>query len=174
MTPPPLAPVPVCPLPLPLTTRVSVSSLLCSVTTRAMGPCVRLPSWGAVAGNCLCNPMTTYLYLAEKKWWRGSVQLNLCYGCNVRISQAVSWKAHWPWQCLSQGGFPHLTGLSTHWSLGPRIACPPTPLESRGFACSTLPRPLPTPRPDMRTAGTVGALMAFKCYSKTGKQAWKV
>lgn len=59
---------PSCLLPLLLRTPESRSAPL-SVQfnqQRDSRPCTRFPSWGAVTGNCLCNLMTTYLYLAEK------------------------------------------------------------------------------------------------------------
>lgn len=44
----------------------SRSALLHSVAGRNVSPCACLPSGGDVAGNCLCNLKTPYLYLAEK------------------------------------------------------------------------------------------------------------
>lgn len=67
-----------------------------------------------------------------------------------------------------EGGFLHCTGLFIHWKLRSK-KFHGRPLQSKDFMCSTLPPP-----PNMRAAGIVGALMAFKCCSKKGKQAWKV
>lgn len=159
-------PVQFCPLCLLLTTRFGVGSLLCSLTTRVVSPWAGLPSWGAVAGNCLCNPMTTYLYLAEKVVVRiCPTQFFLQFQCSESHRQPPE-RHIGPDSLRAQGGSLQLTGLSTHWKpRSPKFrGCP---WSSRDSACSTRPRPV-------RAAGTVGALMAFRCYSKTGKQAWKV
>lgn len=54
--------------------------------------------------------------------------------------------------CLFTGSFIPRNSMDTHYTAK--------------TVCATLPPP-----PNMRAAGTVGALMAFKCFSKTRKQA---
>lgn len=73
----------------------------------------RLPSWGAVAGNCLCNPMTTFLYLAEKVVARiCPAQFFFQFQCSKSLRQSperhIGLDSIW-----AAGNFPHLTGLST-------------------------------------------------------------
>lgn len=147
----------------------SRSALLHSVAGRNVSPCACLPSGGAVAGNCLCNLMTPYLYLAEKVVARiCPAQFFFFFTVSIfGISQSP--KRHiGPDSIWVEGGFLHCTGLFIHWKLRSK-KFHGRPLQSKDFMCSTLPPP-----PNMRAAGIVGALMAFKCCSKKGKQAWKV
>lgn len=105
----PLSHYPSDPNPACLTSpQVRLSSAPCTLATKKMMPGAHLPSWEAVAGNCLCNPMTTFLYLAEIVVARiCPAQFFLQFQCSK--SQTISWKAHWPWQYLSERKFPPIS-----------------------------------------------------------------
>lgn len=65
------------------------SSAPCTLTTKQMRLRAHLPSWETVAGNCLCSPMTTLLYLAEKVVARiCPAQFFLQFQCSKSHSQS--------------------------------------------------------------------------------------
>lgn len=145
----------------------SGSAPLHSVAARDVSPCACLPSAGAVSGNCLCNLMTPYLYLAEKVVTRiCPAQFFFFFFLRFQYSESHSllkgtlaltvseWKeaSSIAQGCLFTGSFIPRNSMDTHYTAK--------------IVCATLPPP-----PNMRAAGSVGALMAFKCFSKTRKQA---
>lgn len=134
------------------------------------GPLCPPPFLRSCSWKLRVQPDDNLPIFSRKKWCEDLSNSMFVPAAMFGISQAASWQAHWPWQCLSKE--------ASCLSLGspPTQACvqqsPGAPWGAE--ASHAQHSPAPTPRPHVRAAGTVGASMAFKCYSKTGKQAWKV
>lgn len=125
----------------PHNTWVGVSSCLCSLTVRDVSPRACLPSWGAVAGNCLCNPMTTLSIFSRKSGGKDLSSSIFFYDVNV---QNLTDNLHQGTLPLTVCGWKEASSISRVIPWKPHSKkSRGHPLWSKGFICWALPPPGP-------------------------------